>query len=1014
MRTASIACSMRVTVLQCVLALTGLLLTPQNGSAEVSAETPAETPAENASAPEMLAPSVPPASKKLRAAPAVSAPISAPVSVPEAAPVPGALMTPEAAKAIVGKVRVSKTDGEGPAARLLSYDVLKKFTPALRQQIQQALLEIYAEDAAYMQAYRESTAPLSDNVVGPITLSWLNRFWFDFKMEPVGNLTNASVQALLHFAATVKAHPEWKVDLISADLGRWIDGFEPEDRARYYQIRLAGTDEQIIAMLRLYHYETDNTRQPPPDQDRALLTIYSYSLTATDIRLLASKSQVIAKLSALQDVVYINQPLFDAAVLGALKDLGSQAASYLPAARDAALEKSYRLTLSSLQMLREGNIVPETVIGELEKLTGAYPDQAMFMEAVIDATAQVNEPIDQYMPDILNAAETSTSYILTARALAELSANRKNDSVPQVILDMIKGLQGLEYAQQWLFDKAVMARLRNGVGACQSGIPENVADRRKVSAEQMKQLESALKDPALFEKLDKLWHGTSCSPDETIAMNQQIEALYVKYRASIRESARKKPAYDPNKHVQWNGDGCGCVLDRLVGEVYGFYPFWFAGTPQKVNFSTLSRVAYYGPTFDDTGILRQANDGRDFVAAAENGDLAQHDFVNIARDHQTAVDWVVQRNDWRSWQKMDKGRKEQILERLATSIVRLMSIRLHSWTATVSNHLPFGARFVPTNGDGVTLFFDDYPDDEVSVGVFNKFVDTLRSRLRGARAGDIINVMMRHSALGKGIYDYPNLYGLIAASDANPRKDLLAQVERDSNMRPHFLVLLEEQTTDSKKQLRLRMEGPLHGERREMVLRQIVPVITFDHDNWQQLQDDIIYFKDNFGGIGFWPMPMTPPAAAAEAVGGAAKDGPAVLVDFAGVQQCDVSRDVSQCLVDFYQTVPGAEASPVCKTVCENLYAFRLAAKLAVLLLIACVALYYWSCMWRERMARCYHAPTVAIAAVWSLLALALLFCDPFLRWLARGYMIPIFLVLFICALIAWYQYRLKERDEQP
>ncbi len=921
------------------------------------------------------------------------------------------LMTPQAAQVIVSKVVIRPDEQDGPAAQLLSQNVLKQFTPALRKQIQQALLEIYSEDPAYMQAYRESTMPLSDNIVGPITLSWLNRFWFEFKMEPSGNLTNASVSALLHFAATVKAHPEWKADLISADLGRWIDGFDDEDKARYYQIRLAGTDEQILAMLRLYHYETDNNRRPGPDSDRALLTIYSYSLNAADLKLLASKSQVIAKLSALQDVVYLNQPLFDAAVLDALKDLGPQAESYLPAAREAALEQSYRLTLASLQLLRDGKTVPDAIINELEKLSGTYPNQAFFSEAILDATAKVSEPIDQYMPEIINAAETSTSYILTARALAELSANRKNEPVPPVILDMLKGLQDLEYPQLWLFDKAVMARLRNGIGACPSGTPGNASDRRKISAEQMKQLEAAIKDQSLYDQLDKLWKEKSCSMIDALAMPQQIEALYIKYRASIRATARKRPPYDPNKHVLWDGNGCGCVLDELVGEVYGFYPFWLAGKTQKVDFSTLSRIAYYGPTFDDTGVLRQANDGRDFVAAAENGDLTQNDFVNIAQRHQTAVDWVIQRNDWRSWSKMDKGRKEQVFERLTASIVKLMSIKLHNWTSTISNHLPFGERFVPTNGEGVTLFFDGYPDDDVSVGVFNKFVDTLRGRLRRAHAGDAINVMMRHTALGDGIYDYANLYGLIATAEASRSNNLLDKVERDQNARPRMLVLLEEETTDSKKQLRLRIEGALHGEQRAKLLRQMVPVITFDNDNWQQLQDDIIYFKDNFGGVGFWPMSMTaPPPAAA----GKEKPIDEILPSTAGVQQCDVSRNVSQCIADFYQTNPGAEASPVCKTVCENLYAFRLATKLAFMLLIGCAALYYCSCLWRETMARYHHAPGVIVAAVWILLAMALLFCDPFLRWLARGYMLPIFLVLFIIGLIAWYQYLLKERDEQP
>jgi len=966
----------------------------------------------------VVAPVAETSTAKIPQKPAVKAAAAAPTAIPEASEInPQAswaagdkIMTPLAAQTIVSKVAIRPEEQDGPAALLLSQDVLKKFTATMRKQIQQALLEIYTEDPAYMQAYRESTLPLSDNIVGPITLSWLNRFWFDFKMNPSGNLTNASVSALLHFAAIIKAHPEWKADLISTYLGRWINGFNDEDQARYYQIRLAGTDEEIIAMLRLYHYETDHNRPPEPDPDRALLTIYSYSLSATDFKLLASKSQVIAKLSALQDTVYLNQPLFDTAVLGALKDLGAQAESYLPAAREAALEQSYRLTLGSLQLLRDGKMVPDAIINELEKLSGTYPNQAFFTEAVLDATAKINAPIDQYLPDIINAAETSTSYILTARALAELNANRKNEPLPPVILEMVKGLQDLEYPQLWLFDKAVMARLRNGIGACLSDTPDNAANGRKISAEQMAQLEAALKDQSLFAQLNKLWKEDSCSTIDKLTMPQQIEALYIKYRASIRATARKRPTFDPGKHVLWDGIGCGCVLDKLVGEVYGIYPFWLAGKTQKVDFSTLTRIAYYGPTFDDTGVLRQANNGRDFVAAAENGDLMWNDFVNIAQSHQTAIDWVIQRNDWRSWSKMDKSSKEQVLERLTASIVKLMSIKQHNWTAKLSNHLPFGEQFVPTNGDGITLFFDGYPNDDVSVAVFNKFVDTLRSRLHKAHVGDVINLMMRHTALGNGVYGYANLYGLIATAEATRKKDLLAIVKNDQDVLPRLLVLLEEETRNSKKQLRLRVEDSLYGEQLARLLRQIVPVITFDNDNWQKLQDDIIYAKDNFGGIGFWPMSTTVPMAAA------GKDKPIDLIQpgRAGVQQCDVSRDISQCIGDFYQTDPGAETSPACKTVCENLYAFRLGTKLVFLLLLGCAVLYYSSCRWREAMVRYHHAPALVVLAAWMLLSMALLFCDPFLRWLARGYMIPIFLLLFIVGLIAWYQYLLKEIDDQP
>jgi hypothetical protein len=65
-------------------------------------------------------------------------------------------------------------------------------------------------------------------------------------------------------------------------------------------------------------------------------------------------------------------------------------------------------------------------------------------------------------------------------------------------------------------------------------------------------------------------------------------------------------------------------------------------------------------------------------------------------------------------------------------------------------------------------------------------------------------------------------------------------------------------------------------------------------------------------------------------------------------------------------------------------------------------------------MSRYYYLPLVLSGGATTLLGLVLLFCDPFLQQLSKGYMIPIFLGIFIVVLISWYQCRLKERDEQP
>lgn len=930
-------------------------------------------------------------------------------AAPASAAASGIALTPEAARVIVSGVKIMPAGGSG---QLLSQDALKKFNAALRKNIQQALLGIYAGDPAYMQAYREIAAPLSDNIVGPITLSWLNRFWLDFKLEPVGNLTDASVHALLGFAAIVKAHPEWKSDLVSADLGRWIDRQDAADKARYYQIRLAGTDEQIRAMLKLYHYDTDNSRNSvSPDRDQALLKMFMYSLTADDLALLQAKSQIVEKLSALQDTTFANKVMFDAAVTAALKDLGSQVKGYLPMIEKYAHETSYKLSPRSVQALRADKQVPDAILAAIEDLNDVYPDKDAFVEALTTATAAIaDNHIERYVPLIIEVSEVDTSYTLSETALDEMKADPANAAVPAIVIDILKGLQGLEYPQQSLFDSAVAARLRMALGACPNGLVNNVVDRRKLGPEAMQQLKDSIGTP-LFEQLNKFWQGAPCSSDDLIVMHQQIDALYLLYRSSIRDSARKQPLYDSSMRVLWDGNSCGCSEDQFVGEVYGFYPFWLAGKPQQINFSSLTRVGYYGITFDDSGSLRQANDGRDINAALLNGDPAQTAFVGVAHKYRVKIDWVIQRNDWRSWSKLGKDRKEQIFDQLAASLARMLATRVSDGLAAkVLPYLPLGANAIPTNGDGVTLYFDDYPADETSVAVFAAFLQKLESGLRNAGVGHAVNILMRHSAMGKGIYDYKNLLALINASDSSAGRGGLASFGRDPDIWPRYLVFIEEETTDSKKQLRLQVEAALHGADRERVLRQIIPVLTFDRQNWQQLEDDIIYSKDNFGGIGFWPLAFTSVAAA----GAAPPAPPAAPVATAGVQRCEVTKDINQCLVDQYQINPGAEASRVCKFVCENRWAFRLSWDLCLFLLLGFGALYYWSCRWRELMHKYYYAPLLATGAAVFFLAVALLFCDPFLQRLTSGYLIPMFLLLAIVVLIVVYQYRLKARDEQP
>ena len=118
------------------------------------------------------------------------------------------------------------------------------------------------------------------------------------------------------------------------------------------------------------------------------------------------------------------------------------------------------------------------------------------------------------------------------------------------------------------------------------------------------------------------------------------------------------------------------------------------------------------------------------------------------------------------------------------------------------------------------------------------------------------------------------------ASEAPLFQDLRSLIvnvaDPDARLVDKLLVFLERPTTRSKKILRIRVENSFQGEERIQVLRAIVPVVppganaplepqqadgsavasaTSAVNSYGQFHDDLVYFQDNFDGIGFWPAP---------------------------------------------------------------------------------------------------------------------------------------------------------------
>jgi len=412
---------------------------------------------------------------------------------------------------------------------------------------------------------------------------------------------------------------------------------------------------------------------------------------------------------------------------------------------------------------------------------------------------------------------------------------------------------------------------------------------------------------------------------------------------TILEQAKDLKAFDPSKLIEWQGEDCGCLQDLSGRTVYGFYPFWKAGTPQTVNFSLLSRIAYYALSFDSKGEMSPLLHWHRRTA----------DFVTEAQRYRTKVDLVIYKNDWADW--FNFSRKDQlfVIDKTTRNIVRAVDQKMPD---TFENRIKslVSSKESTTMGDGVTLYFDEYPENAQAVAFFESFIKTLRLKLKAANSNYKLNLMLPMHAIGRGIYTFENLEKFM--NDENTVAD------DDIDL---FLVMLEKPTTDTKKALRLSFEQDrsFKGIQRKNMLRKIVPVISpLGHkaNEYKQFEDDLIYFEDNFGGVGFWPLPLAEQKGAEM------------------VEQAVREVFVKKTDLDFIDQMMPKEALSPCKWICPNRWYFRLAYDVLALLFFLYALLALRSVALRNffNQNKRYF---IASAGATVLIFYSALMCDPYL-----------------------------------
>jgi hypothetical protein len=479
--------------------------------------------------------------------------------------------------------------------------------------------------------------------------------------------------------------------------------------------------------------------------------------------------------------------------------------------------------------------------------------------------------------------------------------------------------------------------------------------------ERLKQIEGiAYPNQALFEQALRV-------------LIQDELAVYEDYQDKILEQARQGPIKDFTT-IQIAAADCGCSRD-FSNLVYGFYPFWLVqtetdedqgeaqGQPQQIDFSLFDRIGFYALSLSQEGEILNP------LQWSNSENIAE--FINQLHKYKVDVDLTVYATNWQDWSAkvMDKASSEVVKYATEKFSVTQADSLLQRLTASLQGS--------SARADGVTLVFDDYSKYAQKAGNIVAFIGKLAQKLKDLELDMKINILLGIEAKDLLLQQQTNLFSHL--------ENILLKDITSSATVDYLLVYLPEPTSDTKKALRRKVEDEFKGAERQEVLRKLVAVISPDgHDKdargpFSQFKDDLIYFQDNFSGLGLWPLPLES--------NGAMKDIRYNLIDLYGE---DENKDYLRAFAD--------TISPqICQFACPNRWLVRVAFDLLLGLVIVYALLAVWFCRLKEWYKKYFLYFLMLPLVILGLILLSLA-CDPF--WGQKRDFVIGFFVLILFAFV--------------
>ena len=462
--------------------------------------------------------------------------------------------------------------------------------------------------------------------------------------------------------------------------------------------------------------------------------------------------------------------------------------------------------------------------------------------------------------------------------------------------------------------------------------------------------------------------------DEFLTADEQSKEDSSKYLAKSLISLLEEPG-----PIQQRGEDCGCSRD-FSALVYGFYPYLLARSEDRnVDFSLFDRIGFNMQVLDDGGNIPRRLQWSDENESGKN--IAG--FLSKAHKHRVKVDATFYALNWQGWQG-----KENAISNAVSNIVKTARQEFHESDAKLWRE------FFSQRVDGVNIYFDDY-NKSSSAADLVEIVQNLSEELRREDLAVELNIILGFNQSDFGEELLTGLKQILVGDEAVVNKVFV--------FLPKNTLKSRKNSSEAKKALRQKVENAFSGNNRTKVLRKIIPITTpveidfeplpKNDEQDSQFDDDLIYLKDNFAGVGLWPLVPESESEAKE-----------IEKALARHYQANDGYNVLGEILDDY--APG-----LCEFVCPNRILFYLGLGLLVGILVTYALLAFWNCRLRAIYRR-YFLYFIALFLFIALVFVLTLVCDP--AWERRVDSVVIGILLLVIVGVGWRSIRKAVQPPSP